>query len=331
MIPSGNNTQSGNKILVQASLEQMTIQKPSNLPQSKMIEPSVMQVPSKKIETDNGKLLDKFNRYMRENNYSKSTIYMYTKVVNQMLAMKDPFSMTEDDLSDVRLYLVERYAQNGNRARFAAINAFCKHVLKRKDLHLRIPGPVIKNKDVFTNEQIDAILTVAKTKNKLAYVILQTLYHCGLRKMELVNLNLTDLNFESMELRLNNTKTGNAIVSMTTAVALSLQDYIQNERPKKEGEQAVFLNKRGVRIGEWDVRGYLKKCGREAGITSRMYPHMLRASCITHLLNKGVNPLTVQLHARHRNFMTTMRYNRPTQQQMKADIERIFSSNNQSF
>lgn len=251
---------------------------------------------------------------------------MYTKVVSQMLAMKNPFSMTEDDLSDIRLYLVEHYAQNGNRARFAAINAFCKHILKRKDLHLRIPGPIIKNKDVFTNEQIEAILAVARTKNKLAYAIIQTLYHCGLRKMELVNLNLTDLNFGTMELRLNDTKTGNAIVSMTTAVASALQDYIQNERPEKDGEQAVFLNKRGVRIGEWDVRGYLKKCGKEAGITSRIYPHMLRASCITHLLNKGVNPLTVQLHARHRNFLTTMRYNRSIQQQMKADIERIFSA-----
>ncbi len=325
MIPNGNNTNSGNKILVQASLEQIVIEKPLITLQPKPVMPSIVPTPSPKNETDNDKLLDKFNRYMRENNYSKSTIYMYTKVVGQMLAMKDSFSMTEDDLSDVRLYLVERYAQNGNRARFAAINAFCKHILKRKDLHLKIPSPVIKNKDVFTNEQIDAILAIAKTKNKLAYAVLQTLYHCGLRKMELCNLNLADLNFDTMELKLNNTKTGNAIVSMTTAVAKSLQDYIQNERPKKEDEQAVFLSKKGVRIGEWTVRGYLKECGKEAGIKSRMYPHMLRASCITHLLNKGVNPLTVQLHARHRNFMTTMRYNRPTQQQMKTDIERIFS------
>ena len=53
---------------------------------------------------------------------------------------------------------------------------------------------------------------------------------------------------------------------------------------------------------------------------------MLRASCITHLLNKGVNPLTVQQHARHKDFRTTMIYNRPTQQQMKAYIERVFTS-----
>ena len=42
------------------------------------------------------------------------------------------------------------------------------------------------------------------------------------------------------------------------------------------------------------------------------------------LLNEGINPLTVQNHARHNDFRTTMAYNRPTQQRMKQDIERIF-------
>jgi hypothetical protein len=51
---------------------------------------------------------------------------------------------------------------------------------------------------------------------------------------------------------------------------------------------------------------------------------MLRASSITHLLNIGINPITVQTHARHNAIRTTMLYNRPTQQQMKYDIERAF-------
>jgi hypothetical protein len=51
---------------------------------------------------------------------------------------------------------------------------------------------------------------------------------------------------------------------------------------------------------------------------------MLRASYITHLLNKGIISLTEQQYARHENFATTMSYNRPIQQQMKADIEEVF-------
>jgi hypothetical protein len=51
---------------------------------------------------------------------------------------------------------------------------------------------------------------------------------------------------------------------------------------------------------------------------------MLRASSITFMLNKHINPKTVQNHARHKHLSQTMIYNRPTQQQMKQDIERIF-------
>ncbi|DAC72103.1 MAG TPA: hypothetical protein DSN98_06860 [Thermoplasmata archaeon] len=57
----------------------------------------------------------------------------------------------------------------------------------------------------------------------------------------------------------------------------------------------------------------------------RVYTHMLRASCITHLFNEGINPNSIQRHARHRDFAQTMTYNRPTQQQMKVDIEKVFS------
>jgi site-specific recombinase XerD len=113
---------------------------------------------------------------------------------------------------------------------------------------------------------------------------------------------------------------------MTTSLAGILQDYIDTGRTRAQpDEQALFLTKKGKRIGEHFIRNHLKKCAREAGITARVYPHVLRASCITHLLNQGVNPFTVQRHARHKDFRTTMIYNRPTQQQMKADIERVFS------
>ena len=112
---------------------------------------------------------------------------------------------------------------------------------------------------------------------------------------------------------------------MNSRVVESIQHYILYKRqPAFQEEKALFLNKYGKRIGEHFVRDNLKRCAIEAGITRRVYPHMLRASSITHMLNKGINPLTVQTHARHQSFKTTMIYNRPTQQQMKDDIERVF-------
>ena len=269
--------------------------------------------------------VDEFRRYLRQNNYSKSTITAYCKTIRQTLRNKDLDTLSQRELDDINLELMERYEINGNRIRYAAINLFCRKILKRNDLYLKIPRSRIKNKDILTHEQVEKILKVAKTRSRTVYAVLQTIYDCALRKSEVCNLDLDDVNFETMELSLRNTKTGDAIVYMTTRVADAIRDYILYERkPARREEKALFVNKHGKRIGEHFVRNHLKECAARAGIKCSVYPHMLRATCITHLLNRGVNPLTVQHHARHRSSATTMIYNRPTQQQMKADIERVF-------
>ncbi len=311
MIPSGTDGNRDNKILVQTKLGQVIEQKKNN-------------------DEHNGfdYFLEQYYRFLRQNNYSNNSIRSYCAVIRYVFQNKKIETLSQQELDDIRFDLAEHYQHNGNRMRFAAINLFCKEVLKkeRKDLYLKIPRSRIKNKDVLTNDQVEKLLAVAQTKRKAIYAVIQTLYQCGLRKMEACNLNVKDVNFETMEILLRNTKTGDGVVSMTTSLAGILRDYIDTERTRAQpDEQALFLTRSGKRIGEHFVRNHLKKCAKEAGINARVYPHVLRASCITHLLNQGVNPFTVQRHARHKDFRTTMIYNRPTQQQMKADIERVFS------
>ena len=266
-----------------------------------------------------------FGRYLRRNGYSANTVRSYCRAVRKALEGRELGALSARELEGIALELMERYELNGNRIRFAAINLFCREVLGRPDLHLRIPRSRVRSREILTHEQVERILRVARTKGRAVYAVLQTLYDCALRKSEVCNLDLEDVNFEAMELLLRNTKTGDAVVCMTTRVADAIREYLLYERrPASPGERALFLNRYGRRIGEHFVRYHLKECAAEAGIGTNVYPHMLRAACITHLLNQGVNPLTVQRHARHRSFATTMLYNRPTRQQMRRDIERVF-------
>ena len=265
----------------------------------------------------------KFRRYLWQNNYSKNTIKSYTSAI-KLLKNKDLDKISQEDIDEIASGLRDKYALGSNRMRYAAINLFCKEILKRNDIYLKIPKSRARNKDVLTHEEMEKIIQVAQRKSKLTNVVIQTLYHCALRRSELCNLNVNDVNFETMELSIREAKTGDRLVSMTSKVANILQEYIMYERKSKDDKKALFLNRFGRRIGEHFIRNHLKKCASEAGIQKNVYPHMLRASCITHLLNKGINPLTVQHHAGHRDFRTTMRYNRPTQQQMKSQIERAF-------
>jgi site-specific recombinase XerD len=268
---------------------------------------------------------DEYWRFLKQNGYSENTIDGYLKAIQQTLKGKDLSKLTQRKLDDIALNLTTKYQPNGNRQRFAGINLFCKEILKRKKLHLKIPRSRNKNKDVLTSEQMETLLEIAKERDKKAYVVIQTLYDCALRKNEVCNLDLNDIKFDTMEITLRDTKTGDKIVTMTSRVAEVIKEYLLYERkPKHQEEKALFLSSRRVRIGDHYVRKHLKENAVASGISQRVYTHMLRASCITHLLNMGVNPLTVQQHARHKTFATTMLYNRPTQQQMKADIEKVF-------
>ncbi|MBU0497851.1 MAG: tyrosine-type recombinase/integrase [Candidatus Thermoplasmatota archaeon] len=270
-------------------------------------------------------IVNDYRRYLWQNNYSKNTLKSYTGTIKKLFKNQDLEKISQKDLDKIAVGLRDKYALGSNRMRYAAINLFCKEILKRKELYLKIPKSRSKNKDILTHEEIEKILRIAQKESKIVQAVIQTLYHCALRRSELCNLNLEDINFDTMEISIRDAKTGDRIVSMTTKVVSALQEYIMYERrPKQTDEKALFVNKFGKRIGEHFIRNHLKDCASEAQISRNVYPHILRASCITHLLNKGINPLTVQNHAGHRDFRTTMMYNRPTQQQMKSQIEKAF-------
>jgi integrase/recombinase XerD len=284
-------------------------------------------------------IIDEFERYLRVttnksgNHYSESTIESYIIAVKKAFDGKDLDTITKRDLEDIQLGFIKKYKLGGNRMRYAAINLFCQAILNKGkyELYIKIPKSKPENIDVLTDEQIQSIFDVAKQKSKAILAMLLTLYDCALRRSELCHLDLEDVKFQTKELFLRKTKTGNGIVFMPSRTAEAIEDYILHERkPLYENERALFVNKNGIRIGEHFVRYMVKKIAIEAGITSRVYPHIFRASNITHLMNHKVNLLAVQKHARHSDFRTTMVYNRPTQQQMRDEIEKALLTNTSS-
>jgi len=270
--------------------------------------------------------IEEFRRYLKQNYEKENTRECYLKGVKLTLKDKNLDALTQRDLDDISIGLKEKGRKpNTVRIRHAAINLFCKEILKREDLHLKIPWQKKHHKDSIPPEEMERILEVAKTKSKLDYAILLTFYDEGLRQSELRKLDLDDVWNATRELYLRDSKTGDDIVTMTSKVADAIKDYALYERkPKDPKDQALFISSRGERIGEHFVRDHVKKLAVEAGITTRMYPHRFRTTCITHLFNNHINPITIQKHARHADIRQTLEYDRPTQQEMKGDIERVF-------
>ncbi len=275
-----------------------------------------------------------FWRYLKQNDkrdYSKNTVHCYVEGVTNTLKDIDLDNLTQRHLDDISIELKDKGLKpNTIRLRHASINLFCKEILKREDLHLNVPWQKKTIKHPIPPNEMKRIFEAAKKKSKLDYTLHLILYDDGLRRSEVCNLNLDDVKYETRELYIWDSKTGDNIINITTRVADAIKDYILYERqPKDTKDQALFISKRGKRIGEHFVRSHVKACAVEAGITTRVHPHRFRTSCITHLFNNHINPISIQKHARHANLRQTLEYDRPTQQDLKDDIERVFVKKDQ--
>ena len=120
-------------------------------------------------------------------------------------------------------------------------------------------------------------------------VIFSLLYGCGLRRGELQQLELKDIDFVKREIRLSNTKTKHEReVPMSATVVKTLEEYLYYGRnlllPKQHCETYVMINLKGFQMSKQTIATRVKDMVEAAGIIKKISPHVLRHSIATHLL-----------------------------------------------
>src|SRR5436190_11283356 len=142
-------------------------------------------------------------------------------------------------------------------------------------------------------------------------------YGAGLRAEELVNLDVTDLDPDSEELRVSGKGSKTRIVPAGEPAWRALERYLERGRselaPRSAGsraEPAVFVSKSGRRISTSDVRRRLAVSTRRAALDGGVSPHTLRHSFATHLLDGGADLRSIQELLGHASISTTQTYTR---------------------
>ncbi len=147
-------------------------------------------------------------------------------------------------------------------------------------------------------------------------VVLSLIYSAGLRGREVINLKIGDIDFERATIHIRQSKyKKDRIVPLSPSLAKGLQKYLQAEHPHIwffNGKQRGQYSNRGL---SWIMRETLKK----TGIKKQVSLHSLRHSYATHLLEEGLNIVTLKDLLGHANITTTMIYLHVAQcEQIKA-------------
>lgn len=180
-------------------------------------------------------------------------------------------------------------------------------------LYARQPRALPRN--VLTPQEARQIIETPDTNTLIGYrdrTILEVLYATGIRKNEMMNLTLGDINQEEELLRINDGKGGRDRVVPLSRIACSfLESYIKGIRPELlQGNQSkrVFISLRGQPMGRNTVSAVIEKYARLSKVKKHVTCHIWRHSCATHLLKNKANLRHVQEILGHRSLATTERY-----------------------
>lgn len=151
--------------------------------------------------------------------------------------------------------------------------------------------------------------------------ILELFYASGLRLSELCSARLENLDQSEGFMRVTGKGGKMRLVPVGEVALKALEDYLGNERKdliKANTSSWVFLSVRGGRLSPERVREIVKNRAQQAGIKQNMYPHLLRHSFATHLLQNGADLRVIQDMLGHADIATTQIYTHVDQKSLRA-------------
>jgi integrase/recombinase XerD len=155
--------------------------------------------------------------------------------------------------------------------------------------------------------------------------MLQLLYASGMRVSELISLDVNDVDTKGGYVRCLGKGRKERMVPIHENAARAVADYIKDTRPKLLGggdTEALFLNRRGIRLTRQGFWQKIKEYAQSAGLDSEITPHTLRHSFATHMLSGGADLRSVQELLGHANISTTQVYTHLTSEHVRQSYNK---------
>jgi integrase/recombinase XerD len=218
----------------------------------------------------------------------------------------------------------------------SGIKNFYKYCLQEqiatKDPTALLEAPKLKRSlpDVLSFDEIESIIaaidlsTPEGVRNK---AVIETLYSCGLRVTELVNLKISCLYLDIGFIRVIGKGDKERLVPVGSSAVKHIDLYKNNTRvhtPIKPGnEDILFLNRRGRKLSRVMIFMIIKDLAKQAGITKNISPHTFRHSFATHLVEGGADLRAVQEMLGHESITTTEIYTHLDREYLRDTLQRF--------
>jgi integrase/recombinase XerD len=252
-----------------------------------------------------------------------------------------PGQVTYACLQDFIIYLNKIGLGDRSQARIiSGIRAFYRFLiledLVTDDPTELIEGPKLKRKipDVLSFEEIETMLQLVDLSEETGHrnrAILETLYACGLRVSELVNLKLSNYYPDIEYIKVLGKNNKERIVPISAEAIKHNNYYINNYRSKlniQAGyEDYMFLNRRGKGLTRVMIFTIIKDLAEQAGIKKKVSPHTFRHSFATHLVEGGADLRAVQDMLGHESILTTEIYTHLDQSYLRDTILKFHPRN----
>ena len=286
--------------------------------------------------------LDIFLNYLLvEKGLARNTLEAYGRDLSRYLDALNAHKVSDVDAigrSDILAFLT-RLKNEGlsprSRARcLSAIRSFHKFLCAEKyarnnpTLLLESPRTLRALPRLLSQVEVEALLAAPRGEGPLPLrdrAMLEVLYATGVRVSELIGLTLADINRDIGCLSTIGKGSKQRLIPLGDVALTALTEYLADGREHfnpKPGCRQLFLNRRGTglsRQGFWKI---LRRHALQAGIRERIYPHMLRHSFATHLLENGADLRAVQVMLGHADISTTQIYTHVIRERLKQVHQR---------
>jgi integrase/recombinase XerC/integrase/recombinase XerD len=282
----------------------------------------------------------RFDEDLRRRGAAAKTRHAYAADLRQFAAWAsvqrvEPVAVTHRALRRYAATLSERRCAPATVARkLAALRAFFATMREHGEIAanpadlLSAPKRAQELPTVLAPEAVSKLLDRIPASTPLELrdrALFEIAYASGLRAEELVSLDVTSVDFDAEELRVEGKGSKTRFVPAGEPALRALARYLERARgalARGDGEAALFLSKSGRRLSTSDIRRRLSVWARHAAVQGAVHPHALRHSFATHLLEGGADLRTIQELLGHASVSTTQTYTRVESARLKSAYAR---------